>query len=214
MKKSAVILTTIIMFAIQFCIAQQTSEKETSNELDKAIFLEGGFNLSVPVHIQMYRSHRVGIGLNLRAAKKISEKTELGIRAEYDYRFARNISPDLSDIKDPFDEVKKRALCRNFGLFAVKPNMQFYFKRQWFLGLESGIGYAISDENSSIGLGFVDEYSGDARFGWCSGIYLGKYFPHGNVPRQFGISLNLTNYVLKAHAENTLGLKFNYCFNK
>jgi hypothetical protein len=214
MKKSAVIFTSIILFAIQFCIAQQMPEKETTNELDKSIFVEGGVNLSVPVHIEMYRSHRMGIGVNLRAARKISEKTEFGLRAEYDYRFARNISPDLSDIKDPFDEAKKRALYKNFGLFAVKPNVQFYFRRQWFLGLETGVGYAISDQNRSIGLGFVSEYSGEARFGWCSGIYLGKYFSYGNIPRQFGISLNLTNFVLKAHAENTLGLKFNYCFNK
>lgn len=214
MKKSAAILISIILFAVQFCIAQQTPEKKVANELDKSIFVEAGLNLSVPVHIQMYRSHRVGIGVNVRAARKISRKTELGIRAEYDYRFARNISPDLSDIENPFDEIKKRALYRNFGLIAVKPNIQFYFRRQWFLGLESGIGYAISDENSSIGMGFVSEYSGNARFGWCSGINFGKYFPNGSIPRQFGISLNLTNYVLKGHAENILGLKFNYCFNK
>lgn len=214
MKRSSVILTTIICFAIQFCIAQQTSQPENANELDKSIFLEGGFNLSVPVHIQMYRSHRAGIGINIRAAKKISKKTELGIRAEYDYRFARNMSPDLSDIQSPFDEIKKRALYKNFGLFAVKPNLQFYFRRQWFLGVETGVGYAISDENSSIGMGFVSEYSGDARFGWCSGINLGKYFSYGEKTRHIGISLNLTNYVLKGHAENILGLKFNYCFTK
>lgn len=214
MKKSAVILTSIILFAIQFCIAQQTPEKEITEEFNNAIFFEAGLNISVPVHIQMYRSHRVGIGLNVRAAKQISPKTELGIRAEYDYRFARNIPPDLSGIQSQEDEVKERALHKNFGLIAVKPNMQLYFSHQWFMGLETGIGYAISDENGGIGLGFVSEYSGDARFGWCSGVYLGKYFSNGNIPRQFGISLNLTNFVLKAHAENTLGLKFNYCFNK
>jgi hypothetical protein len=59
MKKLAVILVTIILFATQFCAAQQTSERETTNELAKSIFLEGGVNISVPVHIQMYRSHRV-----------------------------------------------------------------------------------------------------------------------------------------------------------
>jgi hypothetical protein len=48
------------------------------------------------------------------------------------------------------------------------------------------------------------------QFGSCSGIYLGKYFTAGTK----GISLNLTNFVAKGHAENTLGLKFNYCFLK
>jgi hypothetical protein len=39
------------------------------------------------------------------------------------------------------------------------------------------------------------------------GIYLGKYTA-GTNQRKLGISLNLTNLLLK-HAENTLGLKFN-----
>lgn len=209
MKKSTVILTTVILFVTQFIFPQQAAE----NEIDKGIFLEAGLNISVPVHIEMYRSHRAGIGVNFRAAKNISPKTDIGIRAEYDYRFARNIPPDFSNTQTPEEKTKERALHKNFGLIAIKPNVQFDLPQQWFLGLESGIGYAISDENGSIGMGFVSEFSGDARFGWCSGIYVGKYFPNENTTRQFGISLNLTNFVLKAHAENTLGLKFNYCFN-
>jgi hypothetical protein len=64
-----------------------------------------------------------------------------------------------------------------------------------------------------IGLGFVPEYNGEAQFGSCSG-YILVYFTAGTNQRKLGISLNLTNFVAKGHAENTLGLKFNYCFLK
>ena len=47
-------------------------------------------------------------------------------------------------------------------------------------------------------------------FGSSSEIYLGKYFPKYKL----NTSLNLTNFVAHGHAENTLGLKFNYYFYK
>jgi hypothetical protein len=59
---------------------------------------------------------------------------------------------------------------------------------------------------------FVPEYNGEAQFGSCSDI--SWYFTAGTNQRKLGISLNLTNFVAKGHAENTLGLKFNYCFLK
>jgi tetrahydromethanopterin S-methyltransferase subunit E len=58
--------------------------------------LEGGVNLSVSVHEELYQTHRAGVGINVRASMRISQKTELGIRGEYDYRFVRNISPDTT----------------------------------------------------------------------------------------------------------------------
>jgi hypothetical protein len=175
-------------------------------ETDNSFVLESGINLSLPVHIQMYRSHRLGIGVNLRAAEKITPTTEFGVRAEYDYRFTKKNHPDVP----PESTVKERALYRNFSLFAIKPNIQFNLKSNWCLGAESGVGYAISDEDPKIGLGFVDEYNGPTRFGSCSGIYLGKYLANDKL----NISLNLTNFIAHGHAENTLGLKFNYCFIK
>jgi hypothetical protein len=45
---------------------------------------------------------------------------------EYDYRFVRNISPDTTGT------AIGRALHKNFSLFALKPNVQFNLKRNWF----------------------------------------------------------------------------------
>lgn len=192
------IMTILLLLFVQFAFAQ----KEQQNP----IVLESGFNLSLPVHIEMYRSHRLGIGVNLRVAEKITPTTEFGLRAEYDYRFTKKNLPAVP----PESTVKERALYRNFSLFAIKPNIQFNLKSNWCLGAESGVGYAISDEDPKIGLGFVDEYNGPTRFGSCSGIYVGKYFSK----KKYNISLNLTNFIAHGHAENTLGLKFNYCFFK
>ncbi|MEZ7497767.1 hypothetical protein QO200_03350 [Flavobacterium sp. Arc3] len=208
MKKSALLSVITILLFTHLAVAQQLEHQTAVPDYSKTLLLEGGLNLSLPVHIQMYRTHRVGVGINIRASKKISPKTELGIRGEYDYRFVRNIGSDTTGT------AEGRALHKNFSLFALKPNVQFSFGRNWFLGAETGVGFAISDENNRIGLGFISEYNGEAQFGSCSGIYLGKYFITGTNDRKLGISLNLTNFIAKGHAENTLGLKFNYCFLK
>ena len=102
-----------------------------------------------------------------------------------------------------------QASHKNFSVISIKPGVQFNLKSKWFWGAETGLGYAISDENNRIGLGFVSEYRGEAQFGSCSSLYLGKY-----VRRHLGFSLNFTNFVAKAHAENTLGIKMNYYFNR
>jgi hypothetical protein len=175
-------------------------------EQDNSFVLETGINLSLPVHIEMYRSHRLGIGVNLRIAEKLTSTTEFGLRAEYDYRFTKKNHPEVP----PENTVAERALYRNFSLFAIKPNIQFNLKSNWCLGAESGVGYAISDEDPKIGLGFVAEFNGPTRFGSCSGLYLGKYL----AKNKLNISLNLTSFIAHGHAENTLGLKFNYCFFK
>src|SRR3970282_2741444 len=190
------IITLMLLMIVPFAFAQK--------EQDNSYVLESGINLSLPVHIQMYRSHRLGIGINLRVAEKITSTTEFVVRAEYDYRFTKKNHPDVP----PESTVKERALYRNFSLFSIKPNIQFNLNSNWCLGAESGVGYAISDEDPKIGLGFVSEFNGPTRFGSCSGIYLGKYFPKDKL----NISLNLTNFVAHSHAENTLGLKFNYYF--
>ncbi|UQD57320.1 hypothetical protein [Flavobacterium sp. K5-23] len=186
--------------------AQVKPEKITNQDPNNPTIIEVGFNVSLPVHIEMYRSHRLAIGANLRIAEKITSTTEFGFRVEYDYRFTKKNHPEVP----PDSTIKERALYRNFSLFSIKPNIQFNLNSNWSLGAESGIGYARSDEDPNIGLGFVSEFNGPTPFGWCSGIYVGKYL----VKNKLNISLCLTNFVAHGHAENTLGLKFNYCFNK
>ena len=76
------------MFSVQFIFAQNEPEKNISSYKNKPIYLEAGINSSLPVHIEMYRTHRLAIGINEEHGKTISEKWELGLRAEYDYRFS------------------------------------------------------------------------------------------------------------------------------
>ena len=118
MKTTSVILVSMGLLVSQLCIAQQTDEERAISEENKSILLEGGINVSLPVHIELYRTHRYAVGANLRVSKKISPKTELGIRTEYDYRFARPI-PDMTGT------IKGRALHSNFSLITLKPGIQF-----------------------------------------------------------------------------------------
>ena len=89
MKKIVVFILSVMLFAFQFIFAQKESENNISSSKNNTIKLEAGINSSLPVHIEMYRISQIAIGINLRAFKEISEKWELGLRADYDYRFAR-----------------------------------------------------------------------------------------------------------------------------
>jgi hypothetical protein len=206
MKQIQLLLIGMSLLVIQQNKAQDKPEMSTYQNSNNSTVIEAGINASLPAHIEMYRSHRLAIGANVRIAKKITSTTEFGFRFEYDYRFAKKNHPEVP----PESTIKEKALYRNFSLFTIKPNIQFNLNSNWSLGVDSGIGYALSDEDPNIGLGFVSEYNGPTQFGWCSGIYLGKYL----AKNKFNIALSFTNFVSHGHAENSLGLKFNYSFNK
>ncbi|PIF63207.1 hypothetical protein [Flavobacterium sp. 11] len=210
MKKIFVLLTTLLLLVGQFTNAQNKTENTILSKDKKPFYLETGINASLPVHIQMYRSHRLALGINARAGKIISRKLELGIRFDYDYRFIKKGSRILT----PESTLTERALHSNFSLFSIKPNVQFNLNSNYFLGVETGLGYALSDEDSKIGLGFVSEYASDQQFGLCSGLYFGKSFDIGSNKDKISLSLNFTQFLALGHAENSLGLRINYLFLK
>lgn len=208
MKKILFLLVPIILLTGPIIYAQNEIDSISTPSKKKALFLESGINLSLPVHIQMYRSHRLAIGVNARLGKKISRRCELAIRFDYDYRFIKKNSRNLT----PESTLEERALHSNFSLFVLKPNFQMNFNRSWYWGVESGLGYVLSDEDGQIGLGFVSEYSKNQQFGICSGLYLGKHFIVGSKKKVLGVSLDFTQFLAHWHAENSLGLKINYRF--
>lgn len=210
MKKIFVLLTTLLLLVGQFIYAQNKTENTILSKDKKPFYLETGINASLPVHIQMYRSHRLALGINARAGKIISRKLELGIRFDYDYRFIKKGSRILT----PESTLTERALHSNFSLFSIKPNVQFNLNSNYFLGVETGLGYALSDEDSKIGLGFVSEYASDQQFGLCSGLYFGKSFDIGSNKDKISLSLNFSQFLALGHAENSLGLRINYLFLK
>lgn len=209
MKKNPVAFLGVMLLVIQFISAQEIPENNISSKQNKIIHLESGINLSLPVHIMMYRTHRLAIGINTRAWKNITPKFELGLKFDYDYRFIKNNSDILIT---PESTLEERASHSNFSIFCIKPNVQFNLNSNWYWGAETGLGYALSDEDSKIGLGFVNEYARNQQFGLCSGLYLGKHFVIGNKKKKLGLSLDFTQFLARWHAENSLGLKLNYHF--
>ncbi len=208
MKKILVLLTTLFLLVGQFIYAQNKTENAILSMDKKPFYLESGINLSLPVHIEMYRSHRLAVGVNVRTGKIISRKLELGIRFDYDYRFIKKNSRILT----PESTLEERALHSNFSLFSIKPNVQFNLNSNWYWGAETGVGYALSDEDSKIGLGFVTEYASEQQFGLCSGLYFGKSFTIGAKKTKVNLSMDLTQFLAHSHAENSLGLRVNYRF--
>ncbi len=207
MKKILFLLVPILLTG-PIIYAQTETKHIDMSPKKKNLFLESGINSSLPVHIQMYRSHRLAIGVNARLGKRISRRCELAIRFDYDYRFIKENSSNLT----PESTIEERALHSNFSLFSLKPNFQLNFNRNWYWGIESGVGYALSDADSKIGLGFISEYGKEQAFGLCSGLYLGKRFGIGSKKNKFGISMDFTQFLARGHAENSLGLRLNYRF--
>lgn len=206
MKKISTILLISVLFVGKVSYAQNTVEENPTKKVKKTFYFETGVNASLPVHIQMYRSHRLGIGVNARVGKTISNKLELGIRLDYDYRFIKKNSRILT----PESSLEERAVHNNFSLICIKPNIQYNMNSNWFMGAESGMVFAISDEDPKIGMGFVSEYASDQQFGICSGLYVGKYFLIHSKKNKLGISMNLIQFLALGHAENSLGFKINY----
>lgn len=154
----------------------------------RPFYLERGINVSLPVHSQMYRSHRLAVGINTRAGKIISKKLELGIRFNYDYRFIKN---DTQTLITPQSTMAERALYSNFSLFSLKPIVQFNLISKYFFGLWE---FALSDEDGEIGLAFVSEYASDLQFGLCSGLNFGKSFINSQK-NKVNLSMDLTQFL-------------------
>ncbi len=211
MKKAVIGFIGILFFFFQSSFAQQTTEKENTSELDKSIYFSAGLNVSIPVHIMMYRSHRLAIGANARAFKNIAPKTQFGLKFDYDYRFTKNNSRKQIT---PESTLEERALHSNFSLFSLKPNVQFDLGSNWYLGVETGAGYVLSDADPAFGMGFVSEFAGPQQFGISSGLYLGKYLLLGPKKDKLGISLDLNQFLAHGHAENSIGIKCYYVFRK
>ncbi|WP_369764771.1 hypothetical protein [Flavobacterium sp. WC2429] len=208
MKKIPILFLNVLLMTVQSVVAQAITPDSTSPKKDKKIHWESGINLSVPVHVQMYRSHRFEIGLNLRAWRKISPKWDLGIKFDYDYWLVKKNPPVLT----PESSLSDRALYSNFSIFSLKANTQYSLTNKWYWGAESGIGYALSDADGRFGLGFVSEFGGPQRFGISSSFYIGRYFFLGNQKNKLGLSIDFTQYLAHGHAENSLGLKVKYRF--
>jgi hypothetical protein len=209
MKKIPIVFSSIMLLFVQFIIAQTAPENDVSSKQNKKICFETGINLSIPVHIQMYRSHKFEIGFNVRAWEKISPKWDLGIKADYDYWLVKKNIPTFTSEST----LKERTLYSNFSIFSIKVNTQYSFSPKWYWGVESGVGYALSDADKKFGLGFVSEFGGGAQqFGLSSAFYLGRYFIIGNKKNRLGLSMDFTQFLAHGHAENSLSLKAKYRF--
>jgi hypothetical protein len=193
MKKVYMLLVCLILLISTIINAQNTFVNK---------YLEVGINFSTPAHDDLLLTHSHAIGFSIRKVKVITMKLALGIRAEYEYRFAKKY--DKNSI------IPKNASNRGFSLFSIKPNIQFNLRNQWFWGAETGLGYVISDYNNKIGLGFIEEYDGCTQFGSCSGLYIGKFISMRSSKTPLNLSLYWSNFFSENHAENFVGLRFNY----
>jgi len=204
-KKDIYCFVIVLFCTAQIMLAQNETEKHFHIE-NNPIYFQAGLNLSIPAHDDLLRTHILAVGINMKIAEKIAEKLELGVRVDYDYRFARkNITDSTS---------KYQAAYHNFSMASIKAGIQFNLRKNRYWGVETGIGFVFSDSNNKTGFGFVEEYDGNTRIGSCSDLYFGKHLSFGVKKNIIDLSLNWSNFFAEKHAENFVGIKLNYNFNK
>lgn len=205
-KKDLFYFITVLFCITQLSMAQNEDEKHFPIKDNKPTYFQAGINLSIPAHDDLLRTHILAIGIDMRIAEIISDKLELGIQVDYDYRFARK---NISDTTLPY-----KAAYQNFSMLSIKPNVQFNLKKKWYWGAETGVGFVFSDEDNKTGFGFVEEYDGNTRIGSCSSLYIGKHLSSGSKKNKIDLSLHWSNFFIEKHAENFAGIKINYSFRK
>jgi hypothetical protein len=205
MNKKTLCIITFFIASVSFA-QKKLAAKDSIFTIKRPIHLEGGFNVSIPVHIMMYRTHRLAIGANLRAWKKMTPHIDLGLKLDYDYRFRKKTDETITSE----NTLIERASHKNYSLISLKANLQHNYISHWFIGAETGLGFVISDEDNKIGLGFVSEYGGPQQFGLSSGIFIGKYFRTNKNCFNLGVSLDFNQFMAHGHAENNMGIKLRY----
>ncbi|WP_281323920.1 hypothetical protein [Flavobacterium sp. IMCC34518] len=205
-KRNLFYLIYVMFFITHLMLAQNEAKKYFSSKDYQKIYFQTGINLSIPAHDDLMRTHLFAIGINIRIAKIISDKLEVGVRMDYDYRFSRKNIPDSIPLF--------KAAHRNFSIASFKPNLQLNLKKNWYWGLETGIGFVFSDEDNKTGFGFVEEYDGNTRIGSCSALYIGKHISLDTKINKLDLSLNWSNFFTEKHAENFACIKLNYSFDK
>ncbi|MBK7558989.1 MAG: hypothetical protein IPI54_12395 [Chitinophagaceae bacterium] len=172
----------------------------------KHISLDAGFNVSLPAHDDLMRTHTLGMGITARAMVPISKRWNIGIRAEFDHRFAKKNYPD--------SVLKFTNKHSNYSMMSLKPGVQFNFRPRYFAGLGAGMAYVMLQNDSKTGFGFVEEFDGSTQIGYSMEIYAGKKFNYWHGRKNLALSIYWLFFYAERHGESAVGLRSSYLFSR
>lgn len=189
-----------------FCLAQDNNKNFGFRLPSAKVGFEGGINFSLPAHDDLMRTHTLGLGLSARAMMDLNEHWEIGLRAEYDHRFAKRDYPD--------SVLKFTNKHRDYTIMSLKPGVQFNFRPRYFAGLEAGMAYVKLEGDSKTGFGFVEEFDGSTPIGFMMEVYAGKKFNY--VPGRMNLAMSVywQFFFAETHGESVVGLRAAYLFNR
>jgi len=171
----------------------------------KKIALEGGFNISLPAHDDLIRTHTLGLGITARAFTRINTKWNFGLQASYDYRFAKKNYPD--------SVLKLTNKHRDYSMMSLMPGLKFNFRPRYFAGVDAGMAYVKLQHDSNTGFGFVEEFDGCTPIGFSMDMYAGKKFNYGNSKKNLALSIYWLFFYAESHAENAVGIRSSWLFS-
>jgi len=206
MKIAVTLFFPVFILNVLCCFSQTPVTKYGIILPAKRVALEGGFNFSLPAHDDLMRTHTLGLGITTRSVVRITAKWDIGLRAEYDYRFANKNYPD--------SVLKLTNKHSSYSLMSLKPGVQFNFRKRYFAGMDAGMAYVKLDNDSKTGFGFVEEFDGFTPIGFVLGLYAGKKFSYGQHEKKLAISVYWQFFYAESHGESIVGLRCSYLFSR
>jgi hypothetical protein len=182
-----------------FCALNIHAQKHNSAEARKVgFFVQPGVDLNYPLHDDMIRSHRLGVGVSFLAAYQVSPKYSTGLRLRYAYHLERQDYPE--------DYAGTEISKLPFSVLTFQWNNQVPVFRSWLAGIDLGYGIADTKGAPKVGLGWVQEYDGCARNYVATSFYLGKRVI---AMDKYDILLSMffDNLFGEKHAENFGGIR-------
>lgn len=161
-------------------------------------YVQLGMDANYPLHDDMIRSHRLGVGVSLLAAYQVSPGYSTGLRVRYAYHLERKDYP----ANYAGTEISKLP----FSVLTFQWNNQVPVFRSWLAGIDLGYGFADTKGAPKVGLGWVQEYDGCALNYFTTSFYLGKRI---TAMKKYDImlSLFLDDLFGEKHAENFGGIR-------
>jgi len=184
-----------------WCICSSSLQAQVSgfaNPDRRGFYFQPGFDVNYPLHDDMIRSHRLGVGVSLLAAYQVSSKYSTGLRLRYAYHLERKDYPE--------DYTGTELSKLPFSVLTFQWNNQVPVFRSWLGGIDLGYGLADTKGAPKVGLGWVQEYDGCVRNYFATSLYLGKRF---NAMGKYNVMMSffLDNLFGEKHAENFGGLR-------
>ncbi len=187
-----------IVGLLLLCFCSDSLQAQIPGSEKRGFYFQPGFDINYPLHDDMIRSHRLGVGVSLLAGYQVTHKYATGLRIRYAYHMERKSYPE--------DYTGTEISKLPFSVLTFQWNNQVPVFRSCLAGIDLGYGMADTKGAPKVGLGWVQEYDGCVRNYFATSLYLGKRMK-AMEKYDMMVSIFFDNLFGEKHAENFGGIR-------